>query len=132
MQEIRTNGHYFGGEPSGHFIFKDDSLIGDGMSTALRVLTIMMKENKKLSELKKGLDLLKVVEINQRIDVVEEQVATMTDTVKSNQKGSLFCVFPCIGFFREDEQYCFKRKGSFQVTSTHKYERNMFLLKMSS
>ena len=38
------------------------------MSTALRVLTIMLKENKKLSELKKGLDLLKVVEINQRID----------------------------------------------------------------
>ena len=68
LQEIRTNGHYFGGEPSGHFIFKDDTLIGDGLSTALRVLTIMLKENKKLSELKKGLDLLKVVEINQRID----------------------------------------------------------------
>jgi len=68
LQEIRANGHYFGGEPSGHFIFKDDTLIGDGMSTALRVLTIVLKENKKLSELKKGLDLLKVVEINQRID----------------------------------------------------------------
>jgi len=68
LQEIRTNGHYFGGEPSGHFIFKDDTLIGDGMSTALRVLTIMLRENKKLSELKKGLDLLKVIEINQRID----------------------------------------------------------------
>ena len=68
LQEIRINDHYFGGEPSGHFIFKDDTLIGDGMSTALRVLTIMLKENKKLSELKKGLDLLKVVEINQRID----------------------------------------------------------------
>ena len=38
------------------------------MSTALRVLTIMLKENKKLSELKKGLNLLKVVEINQKID----------------------------------------------------------------
>ena len=68
LQEIMNNGHYFGGEPSGHFIFKNDSLIGDGMSTALRVLTIMIKENKKLSELKKGLDLLKVVEINQKID----------------------------------------------------------------
>ncbi len=68
LQEIRSNDHYFGGEPSGHFIFKDDTLIGDGMSTALRVLTIMLKENKKLSELKKGLNLLKVVEINQKID----------------------------------------------------------------
>ena len=53
LQEIRTNGHYFGGEPSGHFIFKDDTLIGDGMSTALRVLTIMLKEDIKISELKK-------------------------------------------------------------------------------
>ena len=63
LQEIRTNGHYFGGEPSGHFIFKDDTLIGDGMSTALRILTIMLKENKKLSELKKGLDLLKLLKL---------------------------------------------------------------------
>ncbi len=43
LQEIRNNGYYFGGEPSGHFIFKDDTLIGDGMSTALRVLTIMLR-----------------------------------------------------------------------------------------
>ena len=54
--------------PQVTLFFKDDALIGDGMSTALRILTIMLKENKKLSELKKGLDLLKVVEINQRID----------------------------------------------------------------
>ena len=68
LQEILTNNHLFGGEPSGHFIFRDDLLIGDGMTTAIRIITIMLKEGKKLSELKKGLDLLSVLDINQKID----------------------------------------------------------------
>ena len=38
------------------------------MATAIRLLTLILKENKKLSELKKGIDLQKVVSINQKID----------------------------------------------------------------
>ena len=68
LQEIQKNNHLFGGEPSGHFIFRDDLLIGDGMTTAIRIMSIMLKEGKKLSELKKGLDLLSVLDINQKID----------------------------------------------------------------
>ena len=68
LQEIQKNNHLFGGEPSGHFIFRDDLLIGDGMTTAIRIMSIMLKEEKKLSELKKGLDLLSVLDINQKID----------------------------------------------------------------
>ena len=68
LKEITNNNYFFGGEPSGHFIFKDDSLIGDGMSTAIRLLTLMLKENKRLSVLKKGISLLGVMEINQKID----------------------------------------------------------------
>ena len=68
LQEIQKNNHFFGGEPSGHFIFRDDLLIGDGMTTAIRIMSIMLKEGKKLSELKKGLDLLSVLDINQKID----------------------------------------------------------------
>ena len=68
LQEIQKNNHFFGGEPSGHFIFRDDLLIGDGMTTAIRIMSIMLKEGKKLSELKKGLDLLSVLDINQEID----------------------------------------------------------------
>ena len=68
LQEIQKNNHLFGGEPSGHFIFRDDLLIGDGMTTAIRIMSIMLKEGKKLSELKKGLDLLSVLDINQEID----------------------------------------------------------------
>ncbi len=68
LKEIKKNNHLFGGEPSGHFIFKDDLLIGDGMTTAIRVLSIILKEGKSLSQLKKGITLLNTVEINQKID----------------------------------------------------------------
>mgnify|MGYP001173640725 FL=1 len=68
LKEILHNKYYFGGEPSGHFIFKDDILIGDGMSTAIKLLTLILKENKKLSVLRHGIDLLDVMNINQRID----------------------------------------------------------------
>ncbi len=68
LKEILDNKYFFGGEPSGHFIFKNDILIGDGMATAIRLLTLMLRENKKLSVLKKGIDLLEVISVNQRID----------------------------------------------------------------
>ena len=68
LEEINKNKYFFGAEPSGHFIFKDDLLIGDGMTTAIRVLSILIKEKKKLSELTKGIVLLDSLEINQKID----------------------------------------------------------------
>ncbi len=68
LKEIHKNNYLFGGEPSGHFIFKDDLLIGDGMTTAIRILSIMLKEGKRLSELKKGIILMSVLDINQKID----------------------------------------------------------------
>jgi phosphoglucosamine mutase len=43
----------FGGESSGHIIFRDSSTTGDGIISALKVLSIMISKNKKLSELVK-------------------------------------------------------------------------------
>ncbi len=68
LKQIIDHKYFFGGEPSGHFIFKDDILIGDGMTTAIRLLTLILKKNEKLSELRKGIDLFEVININQRID----------------------------------------------------------------
>ena len=68
LKEILDNKYFFGGEPSGHFIFHDDILIGDGMTTAIRLLTLILKENNSLSVLRNGIDLLEVININQRID----------------------------------------------------------------
>ena len=68
LKEILDNKYFFGGEPSGHFIFHNDILIGDGMTTAIRLLTLILKENNSLSVLRNGIDLLEVININQRID----------------------------------------------------------------
>ena len=91
LQEIQKNNHLFGGEPSGHFIFRDDLLIGDGMTTAIRIMSIMLKEGKKLSELKKGLDLLSVLDINQKIDRErflqnEDKIYRNLNSLLSNKK----------------------------------------------
>ena len=91
LQEIQKNNHLFGGEPSGHFIFRDDLLIGDGMTTAIRIMSIMLKEGKKLSELKKGLDLLSVQNINQKIDREkffqnEDKIYRNLNSLLSNKK----------------------------------------------
>lgn len=41
----------FGGEPSGHIIFRDHSVTGDGQLTAVKLLSLMKRSGKKLSEL---------------------------------------------------------------------------------
>ena len=40
----------------------------DGMATAIRLLTLILKEKQKLSVLKRGIDLIEVININQKID----------------------------------------------------------------
>ncbi len=68
LEAIIKKGYLFGGEPSGHFIFKNSNLIGDGLITAIKIMTIMKKENIKLSELRKDIIMYDVMEINQKID----------------------------------------------------------------
>ena len=41
-RELRTNSYNLGGEQSGHVIFMDHSTTGDGLITALLVLTVMV------------------------------------------------------------------------------------------
>ena len=68
IDAIVNKGHLFGGEPSGHFIFQNSNLIGDGLVAAIKVMSIMKKENEKLSELRKDLHMYEVIEIKQKID----------------------------------------------------------------
>jgi phosphoglucosamine mutase len=49
MQKQKLN---LGGEQSGHIVFLDHNTTGDGMVAALKILAIMKKTGKKLSELK--------------------------------------------------------------------------------
>jgi phosphoglucosamine mutase len=52
IDEMLREGHNFGGEQSGHIIFRDYSTTGDGLVAALQVLRIMKAKSKALSELR--------------------------------------------------------------------------------
>jgi len=57
VETMRRNGFNLGGEQSGHIIFLDQSTTGDGIIAALKVLEIMKRTGKPLSELKKAIQL---------------------------------------------------------------------------
>jgi phosphoglucosamine mutase len=51
LDELLKAGGSIGGEQSGHIIFPQISLAGDGMITALEVLRVMVESNRSLSDL---------------------------------------------------------------------------------
>jgi phosphoglucosamine mutase len=51
LEEMQRSGINLGGEPSGHIIFSDISLAGDGMITLLQVLRLLDETGKSLSDL---------------------------------------------------------------------------------
>src|SRR3984885_8104737 len=53
IDEMLKNGFNFGGEQSGHLIFRDFSTTGDGLVAALQILRIMREKNAPLSKLAK-------------------------------------------------------------------------------
>ncbi len=56
VEEMRKDGLTFGGEQSGHLIFADHATTGDGTVAALQVLAIMLREERPLSELARGME----------------------------------------------------------------------------
>jgi phosphoglucosamine mutase len=55
VEAMRERGLSLGGEQSGHIIFLDHATTGDGMVAALRVLSVMVGEQKPLSELARAM-----------------------------------------------------------------------------
>ena len=64
LKEMLDKKYNLGGEQSGHIIFGDHLNTGDGILTALMILSIMAEQNKPLSELVKGLETFPQVLIN--------------------------------------------------------------------
>ena len=55
LEEMLRSGINLGGEPSGHVIFSDISLAGDGIITLLQVLRVLAETGQSLGELVQGL-----------------------------------------------------------------------------
>ncbi len=56
-----------GGEQSGHIIFPENGLVGDGMQTALSLLETLIANGKSLSEMKNGFDQYPQILVNVKV-----------------------------------------------------------------
>lgn len=67
LEEMLLEEYNFGGEQSGHIIFRDFATTGDGELTAIQVLSLVKRSGKKLSELAKVMNKYPQMAINVKV-----------------------------------------------------------------
>jgi phosphoglucosamine mutase len=84
LEEMLRSGINLGGEPSGHLIFADFSLAGDGMITLLQVLRLLEETHLSLSELVRELEpfpqIIRNVRVRQKPPL--ESIPTIARAIK--------------------------------------------------
>ncbi len=82
--ELLKIGGVLGGETSGHIIFLDKATTGDGLLTALRLISLMKEKEKSLSEIVPGFikypQITKNVKVRQKFPV--EQIPGLPELIK--------------------------------------------------
>jgi phosphoglucosamine mutase len=68
LEKMLEEGYNLGGEQSGHIIFLDYNTTGDGILTALQLLSILKRERKSLSQLASAMEKYPQVLINARVN----------------------------------------------------------------
>ncbi len=88
MEEMMKNNYNLGGEQSGHIIFLDYNTTGDGLITALQVLTLVQKTGKTLSELASCMKTFpqKLVNIKVREKKPLDTLHDFTRVIKESEK----------------------------------------------
>ena len=95
MERMKVSGACFGGEPSGHLIFRPVSTTGDGIVSALKVLECLHHYQRPLGELVRDIPLhpqvLKSVGVKQRlelksVDAIQESLAGARQRLGSSGK----------------------------------------------
>ncbi len=82
LEEMIRGGYCLGGEQSGHIIFSDHATTGDGQLSAIKLMSIMKAEGKKLSVLGTIMERYPQVLVNIRADDAGKKVLDEDDTVK--------------------------------------------------
>lgn len=67
LEELLSTGASLGGEQSGHIIFPQQSLVGDGMVTTINILRAMRESGQRLDELTRGFERYPQVLVNVRV-----------------------------------------------------------------
>jgi phosphoglucosamine mutase len=67
LEAMLKSGYNLGGEQSGHLVFLNHSTTGDGILTALRLLAVMLREQKPLAELAACMEVYPQVLLNLKV-----------------------------------------------------------------
>lgn len=68
LEKMMEGGYNIGGEQSGHIIFLDHNTTGDGVLTAIQLLTVMKETGKKASELASVMETMPQVLVNAKVN----------------------------------------------------------------
>ena len=67
VEEMRKRSLNLGGEQSGHLVFLDHNTTGDGILSTLMLLSVMLRENRSLSDLADVMESFPQVLVNRRV-----------------------------------------------------------------
>jgi phosphoglucosamine mutase len=84
LEEMISGNHSIGGEQSGHIIFLDYNTTGDGLLTAIQLLSVMKEKNTKLSKLANVMKVLPQVLVNAHVAEGKKK-AYMEDEIIRNK-----------------------------------------------
>lgn len=87
LEEMLSGGYSLGGEQSGHIIFLDHNTTGDGLVSALQLLSIMKKTGKKLSELAEVFKALPQTIVNARVNNARKNDYASDEIIMSEIKA---------------------------------------------
>ncbi len=83
LEHILECGDCFGGEQSGHIIFFDYNTTGDGILTAIQLLTTLKKTGQTLAEAKSVMEVLPQVLVNARVDNKRKNEYLSNETIRN-------------------------------------------------
>jgi phosphoglucosamine mutase len=89
LEQMNSSGAALGGEQSGHIIFRDgEATTGDGLLTALRVMSVIARTGKKLSELVADLKVFPQTIKNVRVREKQplEQIPAVASSIRAAEQ----------------------------------------------
>jgi phosphoglucosamine mutase len=88
LERMLADGYNFGGEQSGHFIFLDHNTTGDGLISALQILSLMKRSKKPLSELAKAMTAVPQILVNIKVKQkpVLESIPEIDQAIQENNR----------------------------------------------
>jgi phosphoglucosamine mutase len=86
IEEMLDEGYSLGGEQSGHIIFLDHNTTGDGLLTALQLISVVKESGKKLSELADVMTTLPQVLINAKVNSEKKNSYLEDEVINSEIK----------------------------------------------